>query len=32
MGVYFVDPKTMVDTKFLFLMEQGAVQATQAAV
>jgi hypothetical protein len=32
MGVYFIDPKTLVDTKFLFLMEHGAVQATQAAV
>ena len=26
MGVYFIDPKTLVDTKFLFLMEHGAVQ------
>ena len=32
MGVYFIDPKTLVDTKFLFLMEHGAVQAPQAAV
>lgn len=32
MGVYFIDPKTLVDTKFLFLMEHSAVQATQAAV
>ena len=32
MGVYFIDPKTLVDTKLFVSDGHGAVQATQAAV